>query len=138
MSRHAKSLSPRRRDHDATVAPSIVADIAARVRAALSGSGSLTEQRMFGGVGFLLDGHLLCHASRKGLMVRVGREREAEALASPHATRCAHKGGSMPGFVQVEPAGFKTSKELTHWLDLARAYVGTLDHRTIKKREKRR
>ncbi len=138
MSQRSESSLPRRRNQDVTGEPSIVPEIAARVREALSGSGSLTEQRMFGGVGFLIDGHLLCHASRKGLMVRVGHEREAVALASPHATRCTHKGGSMPGFVQVNPAGFRSSKELTQWLDLARAYVGTLDRRANKKRGKRR
>jgi TfoX/Sxy family transcriptional regulator of competence genes len=137
MSQRVKSFSRQRRNHNAIGAPAIVPELAARVRDTLSGGGSLTEQRMFGGVGFLLEGHLLCHASRKGLMVRVGREREAEALASPHAARCAHKGGSMPGFVQVKPAGFQSSKELTKWLDLARAYVGTLDHRAHKKKGKR-
>ena len=115
-----------------------VSEIAERVRRRLSGSGTVVEQRMFGGVGFLLDGHLLCHASRKGLMVRVGREREAKALASPHAARCKHSGGSMPGFVQIEPDGFRTSKELSQWLDLARAYVGTLDRRANKKKGNRR
>lgn len=138
MSQRAKSFSRQRRNHDAIGAPSIVPELAARVRDTLSGDGVVTEQRLFGGVGFLLDGHLLCHASRKGLMVRVGREREAEALASSHAARCAHKGGSMPGFVQVRPDGFQSSKELTQWLDLARDYVTTLGRRAHKTKGKRR
>lgn len=126
----AKSFSPQRGNQDAPGAPSHVSEIAKRVRRALVGSGVITEQRMFGGIGFLLDGHLLCHASQKGLMVRVGREREAEALVSPHAARCARKSGSMPGFVQIKPDGFRNSRDLAKWLALARAYVGTLDRRT--------
>jgi hypothetical protein len=136
MSQRAKSFPRQRRNHDAIGAPSIVPELAARVRDTLSGGGVVTEQRMFGG-GFLLDGHLLSRASWKGLRVRVGRERKTEALASPHAAQCEHKGGSMPEFIQVEPAGFRSSKELTKWLDLARAYVGTLDHRAHKKKGKR-
>jgi TfoX/Sxy family transcriptional regulator of competence genes len=120
-----------------TATPSIVSATAGRVREALSGSGNITEKRMFGGVGFLLDGNLLCHVSPKGLMVRVGREGEATALSSPHASRCAQGGRSMPGFVQVRPAGFQNTKELTQWLDLARAYVGTLDQRAHKTKGKR-
>ena len=72
-----------------------------RVRDALSGADRIEEQRMFGGIGFLLDGHLLCHANRKGLMVRVGREREARALAKPQAPLGRQGKRAMPGFIQV-------------------------------------
>jgi len=121
-----------------TDAQATITVIAERVRDSLSGSGRIVEQRMFGGVGFLLDGHLLCHANRRGLMVRVGREREAKALASPHASPCRSGKRTMPGFVQVAPEGLRTARNLGGWLKLGRDYLATLDQRAAPKKEKRR
>ena len=81
---------------------------------------------MFGGITFLHQGNMLCCASRKGLMVRVGREAEPLALKSPSARRCDGGGREMVGFVLVDATGFKTDTELARWLDLARAYVEAL------------
>jgi hypothetical protein len=99
--------------------------LAARVRAALVAE-TTTEQRMFGGVAFMLGGNMLCCASAKGLMVRVGREREPQALARPFAAPCQGTGRPMPGFVMVEPTGLADDAALGDWLALARAYVDTL------------
>ena len=56
---------------------------------------TVTEKRMFGGVTLMLNGNMLCCASKKGLMVRVGKEAEVKALKLPLralamalATRC--------------------------------------------------
>lgn len=103
--------------------------LAERVRDSLAESGRVTEQRMFGGIGFLLDGHLLCHVSRKGVMVRVGAEREAKALMKPHAAPCRQGKRAMPGFIQVAPAGLQTARDLNAWLKLGRDYLATLDAR---------
>jgi len=108
-------------------AQAVVAVMAERVRDSISGSGRIEEQRMFGGIGFLLDGHFLCHASRKGLMVRVGREREAKALAKPHASLCRQGKRAMPGFIQVAPGGLQTTRDLNSWLKLGRDYLATLE-----------
>ena len=107
-------------------AQATIAIMAERVRDSLSGAGRIEEQRMFGGIGFMLDGHFLCHANRKGLMVRVGREREAKALAKPHATLCRQGKRAMPGFIQVTPAGLQTGRDLNGWLKLGRDYLATL------------
>lgn len=112
--------------------------LAERVRDGLSGSGRIVEQRMFGGVGFMLDGHLLCHANRRGLMVRVGREREAKALASPHASPCRSGKRAMPGFIQVAPEGLHTARNLGGWLKLGRDYLATLDKPAKGEKRKRR
>jgi hypothetical protein len=99
--------------------------LAARVRAALAAD-LFTEQRMFGGVAFLLGGNMLCCASRKGLMVRVGRQAEAAALNRPFAAPCLGTGRPMPGFLMVDPPGLATEADLDGWIDLARAYVSAL------------
>jgi hypothetical protein len=99
--------------------------LAARVRALLAEE-PMSEQRMFGGVAFLLNGNMLCCAGRRGLMVRIGRDAEPEALSQPFAAPCLGTGRPMAGFIMVDPAGLATDASLLHWLGLARDYVGSL------------
>jgi TfoX/Sxy family transcriptional regulator of competence genes len=51
------------------------------VREALVGAGAVREVKMFGGIGFILNGNLAVAASKRGLLARVGRERQDDALA---------------------------------------------------------
>jgi hypothetical protein len=102
-----------------------VAILAARIRSGL-GDQRFTEQRMFGGITFLVNGNMLCCASKRGLMVRVGKESEAFALSQPFAQPCLGTGRGMPGFIMVEPAGIVELADLSRWLDMARAYVSRL------------
>jgi len=81
---------------------------------------------MFGGRTFMLDGHMLVCASRRGLMARVGAAAETEALKSPHAGPCMGAGRPMPGFLMIAPDGLMDAPSLARWVDLARAYVETL------------
>jgi len=113
-------------------AKSAVDALAARVRAALAAD-LFTEQRMFGGVAFLLGGDMLCCASRKGLMVRVGREAEAAALSRPFAAPCLGTGRPMPGFIMVDLPGLAADSDLDGWVDLAKAYVLALTPKSAGK-----
>jgi TfoX/Sxy family transcriptional regulator of competence genes len=103
--------------------------LAGRIRAALA-AGHVTEKRMFGGVTFLVNGNMLCCASKQGLMVRVGRDAEAAALSLPFARPCLGTGRHMTGFVMVERAGISDAEILSRWLDIARAYVERLPPKT--------
>lgn len=99
--------------------------LAERIRG-LMPARDVTEKRMFGGITFLMNGNMLCCASRQGLMVRVGKGAEAAALSRPFAQPCLGTGRPMAGFIMVEPAGIAESTALTQWLEMARAYVGRL------------
>jgi hypothetical protein len=105
--------------------PMEVETLAARVRALLAAVAT-SEQRMFGGVAFFLDGNMLCCAGRKGLMVRVGKGAEREALARPFAAPCLGTGRPMAGFIMVDPQGVADDGDMTQWLALARTYVAGL------------
>ena len=107
-------------------------DLAARVDLALP-DGLATQQRMFGGICFLIKGNMLCCAARTGLMVRVGVDAEPEALKSPFARPCMGAGRKMPGFVMVEPGGLTKSVDLKSWVAMARSYVETLPPKVLKK-----
>lgn len=86
----------------------------------------IDERRMFGGVTMMRDGNMLCCVSPRGLMVRVGAEGEAAALARPAAQPCMGTGRRMTGFVMVGYEGLKKPNDVASWLKAALAYVTTL------------
>lgn len=99
--------------------------LARRLRQLLAGSPNLTEKRMFGGVCFMRGEHMLCCASRRGVLLRVGTEREPAILALPGTRPMEHGGRRMPGFVWADEAAFD-DEALVRWLAEADAYVAGL------------
>jgi TfoX/Sxy family transcriptional regulator of competence genes len=112
-------------------------DLAARMRAVLAGTGTVREVRMFGGLCFMLDGNMLAGASKRGLLVRVGKDRECDALARPDAQPMAMTGRPMPGYVLVDPPP-RDDETLRDWLALAVAFVTTLPAKVAKPPSRRR
>ncbi len=104
--------------------------LAVRLRAALPAKG-LSERKMFGGVGFMLNGNMIAGASKRGLLLRVGKERYSEALARSGARPMEMRGRPVEGYVRIDPGGL-TDAALLGWLALARAYVETLPPKVRK------
>mgnify|MGYP000099830230 CR=1 FL=1 len=100
-------------------------DLADRVRARLTGQ-PFSEQKMFGGICFMLNGNMLVGASPRGLMVRVGKEADGAALARPHTRPMEQGNRTMPGYVIVDNDGVARDRDLEAWLDMATAFVSTL------------
>jgi TfoX/Sxy family transcriptional regulator of competence genes len=100
-------------------------DLAVAVRAALAGAGTVREVKMFGGIGFMLNGNLLAGASKRGLLVRVGKDLEAEALKRSGARPMEMRGRKMDGYVYVDPPAL-TARAVKAWIEMASAFVRTL------------
>jgi hypothetical protein len=102
-------------------------DLANRIREQLADETAVTEQRMFGGLGFLLGGHLCVGARGKGgLIARVDPDANAEALSEPHASLMEMRGRQMPGWIIVGPEGVDSDEQLAGWVERSRAFVRTL------------
>jgi len=112
-------------------------DLAARIRMVLA-SRDTTEKKMFGGICFLLNDHMVAGASKSGLLVRVGKDNHAACVARPHAHVMEMRGRRMEGYIFVAPEGVKTDAALRDWLGIAVAYVKTLPPKTAKKASGRR
>jgi TfoX/Sxy family transcriptional regulator of competence genes len=95
------------------------------VRAALGGAGAVREVKMFGGIGFMLNDNLVAAASKRGLLVRVGRERQGDALARAGARPMVMRGRTMEGYIYVDPPAL-TGRAVQAWLRLALDFVRTL------------
>jgi TfoX/Sxy family transcriptional regulator of competence genes len=111
-------------------------DLAERVREVLPAA--VTERRMFGGLAFMLGGHMFCGVVKETLMARLGPEAADHALDQPHVRPMDFTGRPMRGMVFVEPAGL-AGPALRHWVDAAADYARSLPpkHATPPARKRR-
>ena len=106
-------------------------DITERMRTALRGK-RVKEKAMFGGVCFMLRDHMLCAASPRGYLFRVGKEGSAAALLRPGARIMEMNGRRYEGYIRVDPAGCD-EHALREWLTLAQKHVATLPPKRSRK-----
>jgi TfoX/Sxy family transcriptional regulator of competence genes len=100
--------------------------LAERIRQALARRKDIEEKKMFGGVGFLLNGNLLVGVWKDSLIVRLGPEQGDEALMEPHVKEFDITGRAMKGWVLVEPEGVEDDEQLGGWIQRAVTFVGKL------------
>lgn len=99
------------------------------VRDHLSRAGVMSEVKMFGGTGFVLSRNLVAAVSKRGLLLRVGKDRYRDALAWPGARPMEMRGRTMEGYVYIDPP-VPTNDVLKAWLDEAVEFVKTLPVKT--------
>ena len=99
--------------------------LADRVREILRERTDVTERRMFGGLTFMVAGHLCCGINNEELIVRVRPELEEAALRTPHARPMDFARRPMRGFVTISPDGLKGPR-LARWVAQAFAHAESL------------
>jgi TfoX/Sxy family transcriptional regulator of competence genes len=102
-------------------------DLANRIRELIAGDPDITEQRMFGGLAFLVAGNMSVAASGQGgLMVRVDPEATEALLSRPHARTFEMRGSTMQGWLRVDAEGLRTKRQLEPWVRRGVAYARSL------------
>jgi TfoX/Sxy family transcriptional regulator of competence genes len=97
-----------------------------RLRNLLDGDPRITEKKMFGGITFLMNGHMLISAKKNGqVMVHVGKADNEEALSRPGASQMVHGDRIMRGFIWVDADETEDDAVLADWIALAERYVRT-------------
>jgi TfoX/Sxy family transcriptional regulator of competence genes len=91
--------------------------LAERIRGALRGRDGVTEQKMFGGIAFMVNGNMAVGITHDELMVRVGHDGQDEAAAQPHARVMTMGTRPMRGMIGVGPAGVESDADLQRWVD---------------------
>jgi hypothetical protein len=81
---------------------------------------------MFGGLAFLLNGNLCCGITGDDLMVRVGPDDYADALAQPHARPMDFTGRPMTGLVYVAGSAVESDSALLPWIERGLGFARTL------------
>ena len=99
--------------------------LAERIRELMLGESGLSERNMFGGLAFMLDGHMLCGIVGDELMLRLGADGAERALERAHVRPMDITGRPMTGMVFVAPEGLRGGA-LDRWVGEAAAFVRTL------------
>ena len=102
-------------------------DLADRIRELIAPEAGITEQKMFGGLAFLVGGNMAVAASGQGgLLVRVDPDESDALLARPHAEPFAMRGREMRGWLRVEAEGVRTKRGLEPWVRRGVAFARSL------------
>ena len=102
-------------------------ELAERIRELLAGEPGVTEQRMFGGLGFMVGGNMAVAASGQGgLLVRVDPDETDALVEEPHASRMEMRGREMNGWLRVTADGVRTRDELAPWVQRGVGYARSL------------
>jgi TfoX N-terminal domain len=81
---------------------------------------------MFGGLAFMVNGHMCCGIVDKNFVVRTGPKQYETALSKPHAWPMDFTGRAMRGFVYVGPQGYGSTRDLKAWIQRGLDFVRTL------------
>ena len=88
------------------------AALADRIQEVLAGQPGLVAKKMFGGVGYLVQGNMACGVHKDMLVVRVGPDANDQSMGYPHTRPFDMTGRAMKGWVMVEPDGFASEEDL--------------------------
>lgn len=102
-------------------------ELAVRIRELVAGESHLTEQKMFGGLAFLISGNMAIAASGQGgLLVRVDPAESDELVARTGAQPMEMRGRKMHGWLRVDAETVRMKGELAKWVELGTAYASSL------------
>jgi hypothetical protein len=100
--------------------------LADRVRAVLSDEFGVTEQKMFGGLAFMLRGNMCVGVLGEDLLLRLGPDRGPKAIEEDGLRVMDFTGRPMKAFVMAEPATVASEADLRRWVGEAVAFAGSL------------
>jgi TfoX/Sxy family transcriptional regulator of competence genes len=107
--------------------------IAKRLSKVFSEHKDVKEKKMFGGIAYMFKNYMCVGVINDLLMVRVGPEQYEDTLSADYVRPMDFTGRPMKGYVYVEPAGFKTDKNLRKWVDKGIKFVETLPPKKPKR-----
>jgi TfoX/Sxy family transcriptional regulator of competence genes len=100
--------------------------LAQRIRTIFGRRKDVSEKKMFGGIGFLLNGNICVGVWKDSLVARLGADQEKDARRELHVRAFDITGKAMKGWVLVGPEGVADDAGLTGWINQAVAFVREL------------
>jgi TfoX/Sxy family transcriptional regulator of competence genes len=107
-------------------------DLADRAREVMPADAEVTERKMFGGLAFLLRGHMFAGIVGSELMVWVGYDAAQRALELDHVREMDFTGRPMKNMIFIQSAGLR-GPALERWITAAADYARTLAPRQPKR-----
>jgi hypothetical protein len=102
-------------------------ELADRIRALIGSREGVREQKMFGGLAFLVGGNMAIAASGEGgILVRVDPDESEALVSSSGATEMEMRGRSMRGWLRVSAEDVASDAQLAPWVERGTSYAGSL------------
>ena len=102
-------------------------ELAERIRELIGSEARLSEQKMFGGLAFLIRGNMAVAASGQGgILVHVDPEEGERLVARTGAYPMEMRGRRMKGWLRVDPEDLRTKRQLAKWVELGAGYARSL------------
>jgi TfoX/Sxy family transcriptional regulator of competence genes len=102
-------------------------DLADRIRELVGEVPHLSEKKMFGGLAFLVGGHMAIAASGQGgIMVRVDPAESDDLVDKTSARLVEMRGRLMQGWLRVDTADVRTKRQLAKWVGIGTGYARSL------------
>jgi hypothetical protein len=111
--------------------------LAQRIRELLDPGLPSTEMRMFGGLAFMVNGHMCFGILESSLMARIGPDAYPDALPQAHVRKMDFTGRPMAGYVFVDPPGIERDEDLARWLQACTSFVQSLPPKRGKRGARR-
>ena len=108
-------------------------ELADRVREIVQESAEPDERKMFGGVAYMVEGHMCVGVIKENLVLRLGGEEAKKALEDPNVRPMDFTGRPMKNFLYVAAGGTKSEKDLRGWIARGLAFVAGLPPKEPKK-----
>src|SRR5215469_16380875 len=93
--------------------------LADRIRSILQSSGEFSEKKMFGGLAFMVNGHMCCGVLKTDLVLRLTAEEAGAALREPHTRPMDFTGKPMKSMIYVSAIGTDSDQALAAWVEFA-------------------
>jgi TfoX/Sxy family transcriptional regulator of competence genes len=103
-----------------------------RIRQVLATRDDVVEQKMFGGVAFMVGGRMACGPHGDRLIVRIGEAAAREHIGKPHVKPMDFTGRVMKAFATIEPGGLRTEAELRKWVTMAVEFAAREGPRAVR------
>ena len=100
--------------------------LADRLRSIVERRGAFMERKMFGGVAFIVNGHMCCGVVKNDLVLRLSTERAAASLHQAHTRPMDFSGKPMKSMIYVDPRGTDSDQSLETWVESALSFVRSL------------
>ncbi len=109
-------------------------ELAARAKEIIEELAEPREQKMFGGIAFMVNDHMCVGVMKEDLLIRLGGDEADAAVKNPHVRRMEMRGKEMKNFLVVSAEGVEKEKDLRSWIKKAHDFVLTLPPKEPRKK----
>lgn len=100
--------------------------LAQRLHEGMEGKVDFGTKKMFGGLAFMVHGHMAVGIVKDELCARVGKDGWADAMKLPGVREMDFTGKSLKTMVYVDQSALQTDAELDAWIERCLAFVLSL------------